>query len=245
MPTLPIVNNLDKRKGIVTAVITMLLLFLYLMFATLEMADPPPQDILVEATTVFPKEIVLKDLKIEGGSGSGKSSNNPIEKLDKQTEQIITKKENKNTKVNTGKANKTKAPESKNSSTTTHKSTDPFSSGGNGAGNNGGSSNTFGTDSGTGISTNKGIGSGDGRIRINDPVMEDLRSNVNVTIHLILTIDSEGNIISGSSIKGKTTTTNQILINKVINEVKKQVKYNKQPGAPLAKVYMSVKIKAQ
>ena len=245
MPTLPIVNNLDKRKGIVTAIITMLLLFLYLMFATLEMADPPPQDILVEATTEFPKEIVLKDLKIEGGSGSGKSSNNPVEKLDKQTEQVITKKTNKNTKVNTGKANKTNAPESKNSSTTTHKSTDPFSSGGNGTGNNGGSSNTFGSDSGTGISTNKGIGSGDGRIRINDPVMEELRSNVNVTIHLILTIDSEGNIISGSSIKGKTTTTNQILINKVINEVKKQVKYNKQPGAPLAKVYMSVKIKAQ
>ena len=245
MPTLPIVNNLDKRKGIITAFLTMLLLFLYLKFATFKIADPPPQDVLVEATTEFPKEIVLKDLKIEGGSGSGKSSNNPIEKFDEQTEQIITKKKNKNTKVNTGKANKTNTTKSKNSSTTTNQSTDPFASGGNSNGNNGGSSNTFGSDSGTGTSTNKGIGSGDGRVRINDPIMEDLRSNVNATIHLILTIDSEGNIISGSSIKGKTSTTNQILINKVINEVKKQVKYNKQPGAPLAKVYMSVKIKAQ
>ncbi len=53
------------------------------------------------------------------------------------------------------------------------------------------------------------------------------------------------NVIAAYNIKAKTTTTNQILINKVINEVKKQVKYNKEPGAPLAKVFMPVYIKAQ
>ena len=76
-------------------------------------------------------------------------------------------------------------------------------------------------------------------------MINDLRSNVDVTIHLKLTIDANGNVIAAYNIKAKTTTTNQILINKVINEVKKQVKYNKEPGAPLAKVFMPVNIKAQ
>ena len=42
----------------------MVLLLLYLWFTTFEMADPPPQDVIVEATTEFPEEIILENLKI-------------------------------------------------------------------------------------------------------------------------------------------------------------------------------------
>jgi len=235
MATLPIVNSIDKRKGIITAIFTMLLLLMYLWFTTFEMADPPPRDVIVEATAEFPEEIILKDLKIEGGSGAGKPSDAPIEEPKPKTEQVITKVENNDTQVNTGKANSTNSANSQNTNTTPTQSNDPFASGGNG---NGG-------DSGTGTSGNGGSGGGAVRIRQNAPIINGLRSNESVTIHLKLTLDAGGNVIAASNIKAKTTTTNQILINRVINEVKKQVKYNKEPGAPLAKVFMPVHIKAQ
>ena len=223
----------------------MLLLLLYLWFTTFEMADPPPQDVIVEATTEFPKEIILENLKIEGGSGAGKASDAILDEPKPKTEKLITKTDNKDTQVNTGKANTTNSSNSQNTNTTPTQSNDPFASGGNGNGDDGGSGDTFGGDSGTGTSGNGGSGGGNGRIRKNDPVINGLGSNVDVTIHLKLTIDAEGNVIAASNIKAKTTTTNQILINRVINEVKKQVKYNKEPGAPLAKVFMPVHIKAQ
>ncbi|MEJ6776165.1 MAG: hypothetical protein QNK85_02430 [Crocinitomicaceae bacterium] len=245
MASLPIVNSIDKRKGIITAVFTMLLLLLYLWFTTFEMADPPPQDVIVEATTEFPKEIILENLKIEGGSGAGKASDAILDEPKPKTEKLITKTDNKDTQVNTGKANTTNSSNSQNNNTTPTKSSDPFASGGNGTGDDGGSGDKFGGDSGTGTAGNGGNGGGNGRIRKNDPVINGLGSNVDVTIHLKLTIDAEGNVISASNIKAQTTTSNQVLINRVINEVKKQVKYNKEPGAPLAKVFMPVYIKAQ
>jgi len=48
MATLPVVNELDKRKGILAAFVVMLLLFLYLYFTEILMADPPPRDIPVQ-----------------------------------------------------------------------------------------------------------------------------------------------------------------------------------------------------
>ncbi|MGB0915298.1 MAG: hypothetical protein ACPGVI_04455 [Crocinitomicaceae bacterium] len=245
MATLPIVNSIDRRNGIIAAVLGMLLLLLYLWFTTFEMADPPPQDVVVEATAEFPEEIILKELKVEGGSGAGKPNDAPVEEPKPQTEQVLTKPTNEDTQVNTGQSNTTNAPNSQNENTTTTQSNDPFASGGDGTGDDGGSGDTFGGDTGTGTTGNGGVGGGSGRIRLNDPVINDLRSNVDVTIHLKLTIDANGNVIAAYNIKAKTTTTNQILINKVINEVKKQVKYNKEPGAPLAKVFMPVNIKAQ
>lgn len=245
MATLPIVNSIDRRNGIIAAILGMLLLLLYLLFTTFEMADPPPQDVVVVATAEFPEEIILKELKVEGGSGAGKPNDAPLDEPKPKTEQVLTKPTNENTQVNTGQANTTNSPNSQNTNTTTNQSNDPFASGGDGNGSDGGSGDTFGGDSGTGTNGNGGGGSGAGRIRKNDPVMNDLRSNVDVTIHLKLTIDAEGNVIDATNIKAKTTTTNQILINKVINEVKRQVKYNKEPGAPLAKVFMPVYIKAQ
>lgn len=244
MATIPIVNIADKRKGIIAALISMLLLLLYLFLTTFEMADPPPKDIVVEVETQI-SEIILKELKVEGGAGGGKASDDEVKPPTPQTEQIITKETNPDTQVHTGQSNHTTTTNSSETSSTTEQSNDPFASGGSGNGNDGGSGDTFGGDAGTGTNGTGGSGSGSGRIRLNDPIITDLHSNVDAVIHLKLTIDAEGNVIAAYNIKAKTTTTNQILINKVINEVKKQVKYNKEPGAPLAKVFMPVYIKAQ
>lgn len=245
MATIPIANVVDKRKGAIAAAVVLLLLFIYLMLTTFEMADPPPKDPILKTETVIPEELLLKNLKVEGGSGAGSPSNDPVQDPKPVTEEVITTKNNPNTKVNTGKGKNTTDPNSNESNTTTQKSDDPFASGGNGKGDDGGSGKTFGNDKGSGTGGNAGNGNGDGRIRLNDPNVEDLKSNVDATIHLKLTIDAEGNVVGASNISAKTTTTNQILINRVISEVKRQVKYNKQSGAPLANVYLSVSIKAQ
>ncbi len=239
----PIVDKNDNRKGMIAGIISLLFVITYIMMITFEIADPPPQPVMVEMDTQIP-EIELKNLTVEGGSGSGKPNDAPVQEPKPQTEKIATKTESETT-VNTGESNHTNAPVSDNQNSTTEQSNNPFASGGSGDGDSGGSGDTFGGDSGIGTGGNGGKGSGKGRVRLNDPIMTDLKSNVDATIYLKLTIDAEGNVISAYNIKSKTTTTNQILINRVIHEVKKQVKYNKDPGAPLAKVFMSVVVKAQ
>lgn len=245
MATIPIANTIDKRKGAIAAAIVLVLLLIYLLITTFEMADPPPKDPIMTTDTVIPEELVLKNLKVEGGSGAGSPSNDPIDDPKPVTQEVITGKNNPDTKVNTGKGKNTTDPNSKETNTTTQQSNDPFASGGNGKGNDGGNGKTFGNDSGSGTNGSGGNGNGDGRTRLNDPNVDDLQSNIDATIHLKLTIDAEGNVISATNIAAQTTTTNQILINRVIAEVKKQVKYSKDPGAALAKVYMRVGIKAQ
>ncbi len=243
MARIPIVNKVDKRKGAIVALLFMLAMAIYVGLISFQIADPPPQPVLVEVDTEIP-EIVLKNLTVDGGSASGSPSDAPVEQPKPQTEQVITTEESDRVE-NTGQSNHTTAPVSDNTNSTTQTSDNPFASGGSSDGNQGGSGNTFGTD-GTGTDgTGGGSGSGKGRIRLNDPILTDLKSNVNAYIYLKLTIDAQGNVVSASNIKSQTTTTNQILINKVIYQVKKQVKYNKDEGAPLAKVFMTVKVDAQ
>ena len=239
----PIADRIDKRKGAIAALLFMLAMSVYVGLISFQIADPPPQPVLVEVETNIP-EIVLKNLTVDGGSASGSPSEAPVDQPKPQTEQIITTEESE-TEVNTGQSNHTTAATSENTNSTTQTSNDPFASGGNSNGDNGGSGDTFGSD-GTGTEGDGGGGgTGKGRIRKNDPILTDLKSNVNAYIYLKLTIDAQGNVVSASNIKSQTTTTNQILINKVIYQVKKQVKYNKDEGSPLAKVFMTVKVDAQ
>ncbi len=239
---IPIANKIDKRKGAVAALIGLLLLGVYMALISFQIADPPPQPVLVEVDTEIPL-IELKNLRVEGGSGSGSPSDAEVKPPKPKTEKIITTEESE-TEVNTGEANTTNSPTSSETSSTTEQSNDPFSSGGAGNGDSGGAGDTFGGDSGTGTGGNGGDGSGKGRVRLIDPNISGVQSNVNATIYLKVTVDAEGNVIAAYNIKAKTTTTNQILINKVIYEVKRQTRYNKDPGAPLSKAYMTIKVKA-
>tara|TARA_R110002072_G_scaffold303106_1_gene493719 strand:+ start:10534 stop:11265 length:732 start_codon:yes stop_codon:yes gene_type:complete len=243
MASIPIATKIDKRKGAIVALICLLLLGVYMALISFQIADPPPQPVLVEVETNIP-EIILKNLRVEGGSGSGSASDAEVKPPKPKTEQVITK-EISETEVNTGEANTTNSPTSTETSSTTEQSNDPFASGGSGDGNEGGSGDTFGGDAGTGTNGTGGGGSGKGRVRLIDPNINGVQSNVNATIYLKVTVDAQGNVIAAYNIKAKTTTTNQILINKIIYEVKKQTKFNKDPGAPLAKAYMTINVKAQ
>jgi len=111
--------------------------------------------------------------------------------------------------------------------------------GSGGSGTNGG----FGNDASSG-----GIGSGGngaGRVRLNDPNIENIETNVNCTVYLKLTINENGEVVSASNISSKTTTTDQRLINQVISVVKREVKYNKEKGTGLVTVFLTVKLNAK
>ena len=95
-----------------------------------------------------------------------------------------------------------------------------------------------------------GVGHGQGvsgnyppsRIRLIDPSIDHLQFNEYATVTLILMIDEYGNVQSTTVNKAKTTTTNQVLLNKVMAEVQKQVKYNRDPGAPLTKMQLTIRV---
>jgi hypothetical protein len=244
MATLPpIVNSLDKRKGIIASAVLMLLLLLYLILTSFEMADPPPKDI--PLTVAEPLDVTeIEDFTIAGGAGGGDPSTAPLSDPQPQTENVITKN-NSSSQVNSGNANSTNNPNSNNQSSTNQQSNNPFAQGGNGGGSGGGSGGNFGNDNGNGTGgTGGGTGGGAGRVRLNEVNINDLYYNSDETIALKLVIDAQGNVVQVVNIAGKTTTTDQILINKVKAAVKKQVRYNKQDGAPLATVYYTVSINA-
>ena len=246
MATIPIVNTVDKRKGIVTSIVIMLLILLAMFLIKFEIANPPPQDIIVTASTVFPEELNLDNLKVEGGGSKGAASDNPIDDPKPQTEKVITKKENPDTKEVTGESNNTNSPTSSNEASTTQQSNNPFGSGSSNSGQGSGDNGPFGTSTGPGTGSGDGTGGGGSikRTLVKIPSVDDLRSNVDVTITLKVTIDPEGNVLYAQNVKGSTTTTNQILINKVINRVKSGAKYNKAPGSGLMTVSLPITIRA-
>lgn len=246
MATIPIVNTIDKRKGIIASTIAMILLLIMMFIIKFQIADPPPKDVVVMATAEIPVELNLKSLKVEGGGSKGAASENPIDRPKPQTEKVITKKENPDTQVNTGESNTTNSPTSNNQASTTQQSNNPFGSGSSDSGQGSGNNGPFGTSTGPGAGTGDGTGGGGNvkRVLVQIPSVDDLRSNVDVTITLKVTIDPEGNVLYAQNVKGSTTTNDQILINKVINRVKSGAKYNKAPGSGLMTVSLPVKIKA-
>lgn len=237
MATLPIANKKDEQIGIIAAVVFVFLILLVLFVMTYEIADPPPQPYQVPSTMSL-ENIEIKNLSVQVGGGSqGTPSNDPVSPPKPQTQEILTKKENPDTKVNTGKGASNTAPNSQNEATSSKPSPDPFGSGGSSTEGTG--AGAFGKDvagvSGTGTG---GISDGKGRVRQNDPIINDLHSDVDHEIHLQVLVNSEGNVVDVKNISAKTTTNDLRIINRVMAEFKTQVKYNKKPGASLELCYV-------
>lgn len=121
-----------------------------------------------------------------------------------------------------------------------------FGSGGSDGGSSGsGSGDAFG--SGTGDS-----GTGDPGDMEDSPIRRQISSvdlsmiqtTSDETIMLQIVIDGGGNVSKASVIKSKTTTTDQALIDQVIKEVKRQLKYSPNTGAALKYDVFTVKLRA-
>jgi hypothetical protein len=248
MATIPIVNTVDKRIGIISAIALLLITFIVLWFLTYEMPDPLPEDPVVPAVAMI-KEIELKELKVveSGGSGGGGTPNKADDPVTKpQTQQSITQNTKpRPTQTTTGgQANSTNAQNSQNQSSGGQPD-NPFGPGGSGGGDGGGNGTGVGThDGSSGTGTGPGVGSGKGRTRLNNVDVNNISIETDASIYYKLTVDAEGNVVSYSNLKSKTTTTNQTLINKIGVAIKKQVKYSKAPGSPLVYQFYTIHVKA-
>jgi hypothetical protein len=234
----------DVKVGLVSALAAIFVLMILLFLITYQIADPPAQDVVVTAEAVI-DEILLKDLKLESGSiGGGSASNDPVDKPKQQIQEVITGK-SKRSSAKSGKSNKTNGNDANNEASTTVQSQDPFGSGGSG-GKNGGGNGPF---SGPGNSDDGdggfGKGNGQSRLRINNASLPLYDIDFDSNIHLQLTVNANGEVIAAKCIKSKTTCTDQRIINQVVNEVMRQVKYKKEIGAGLIYTFYTVKILAK
>ena len=243
MASIPVSTKKDVQFGYIGAALALLILFFILILIKYQIADPKPEPLKQPAQTEI-SEIVLENLKVETGGGSeGTPSDEPVTDPKPETQQVLTKKNNENTTVTTGKGTKTNAPNSQNDPSNSKQSNNPFGSGGSGQNGTGGGK--FGNDAGTGSGAGPGgVGNGDGRTRLNDPRVDDIVSDDNHRINLRLTINAEGNVVDVRNIASQTTTTDQRILNQVIAAVKNQVKNNKKAGATLEIVYLTVNLSA-
>lgn len=235
----------DIQIGWVATAIMVIVLFVILFLIKFQIADPPPVDFVMKTETVFPEELDLKNLKVDmGNAGSGSPTDDPIAKPTPQQQEVLSTTKESNTKTNSGKSNKTNSKtNSNNTASTTTQSKNPFGTGGNN-GKNGAGTSPFGNDTGTGGDGPGGGGGGEGRTRLNDPSIDHIQTDVDITINLKVSVNADGVVVSALSTP-KTTTTDQRIINQVIAAVKSQVKYSKSPGSGLVTQYITVKINAR
>ena len=243
MATIPIVDTQDKRIGFVSSVAAMVLLLIILLIIQYEIADPPPENFPLQAAEPIDQTIISDFVVDAGGGGGGNPSSDPVNNP-QTTEQIITQA-NSPVKTNSGNANNTTTPNSDNPPAGNN-TDDPFS-GGWGGGTGGGT----GTGTGTGVGSDSGPGSGPGtgtgggnRTLLAGVNANDIRYNHDVKFYFSVTINEDGYVIDVRNIKSKTTTSDVIIIRKVIELVKKQVRYSKSPGARPQTLEYNVNFKA-
>jgi hypothetical protein len=242
----PVSYAIDKRIGIITSFVIVLIVFLILRFSYYMMADPPPEDIPLIASTEI-TELELEKLVIENGGssgGAGTPTDDPVDPNPQpQIEKVVTSPKSK-TSVKTGEGNQTNGNDPNAKPTTLVKGKNPF---GGGNAETGTKQGLFGKDNGTekGKEGSGGDGKGEnGRVKLTSLNIDDLQSNQSCKIALKLSINAEGNVVTASNIAGQTTTTDQRLINQVIELVKRQIKYNKKEGAIIEKISLIVSVQA-
>ncbi len=234
----------DVRVGAIATGVVLTLLFIILFLITYQIADPPPQDIVVKTETTL-DVLELKNLKVESGSaGGGTSSNDPIKKPEQQIQKVITGKSSKTT-TKTGESNKTNGDNPNNTASTSSQSDNPFGTGGSGGGTGAGKGTFGGPGSGDEGDGGLGKGSGANRIRLNDPSLPSYDIDQDATLTLKLTINDMGEITGAIVVKSRSTLSDQRIINSVIAEIRRQVKYKADPGSPSVQVFLTVGINAR
>lgn len=86
--------------------------------------------------------------------------------------------------------------------------------------------------------------SNDKRIQITKVDLLNIEIDQDAMIYYLLRIDAEGNVIGFTNYASKTTTTNHVLIARVGDALKKQLKYNKLPSSPLVYQDYTISVRA-
>lgn len=233
----PVVNSEDNVKGMIAAVLALLITLFLLFFIKYHEPNPPKLTI--------PIPIAMSDEGIEefeisnagGGAPSAVSETVPVPQLSSREQ--ATQDESA---VSVPSGNQSSS--SKPSNTVTNPPSSPFAGTGSGGTGRGGSGGGFGSDTGPGSGTgDPGAGTAGERIRKNN-LKSDPKTQITSVcqIALKLIIDSNGSVVAVSEIRDKTTTTNQTLIDEVKSLVKKEVKYDARPNTANTTVYYTVTV---
>jgi hypothetical protein len=234
----------DIKIGWISAIVTVILVLIIFFLVTYQIADPPPQDVLVNTETTL-EELELKELKVEtGGAGGGTPTNDPIDQPKEQVQQVLTNRKGQTT-VKTGSSNKTNGNNPNNQASTSVQGNNPFGSGGSGNGNGPGNGPFGGPGDGEFGDGPSGAGDGKARTRLNDATLPSYDTDFDSKIHLKLSINANGDVFAATCIKSKSTCTDQRIINQVIAEVMRQVKFKKDPGSGTVYAFDTVQIDAK
>lgn len=237
MTQVPVVRKEDNRKGIITAVIFLLVTLFLLFFIKYHEPDPPKVTVPIPITMA---ESGIEEFEISNAGGGEPSENvNPTPEAQENPEEQPTQEEESPITTESGTG------DSESSTTTeTESESSPFSGSGSGGSGTDGTGSGFGSDDGPGTgSGDPGTGGAGERVRLSN-----LRSNPDTPnsqrckIALKLTVDSRGKVVAASVIRSNTTTTNQALIDEVISLVKKEVQYKEKPGARNETAYYTVTV---
>lgn len=241
-------NEAKGKKIAYVSSSTLLLIFLLAAyFTTFYIQNAVPADVPPIKSDEVVEEFMIDNVEVkqEGGSaGGGTATNDRIAPPAEQSEKFVTQSHS-DTKVFSGNSNNQNGHNATNASSTTSQGNNPFGSGGSGGGTGSGHGKFGGAGNGEGDGEGNGTGSGKTRIRVNDVSLPSYDIEFDSNINLKLTINANGDVVNASCIKSKTTCTDQRIINQVINEVMKQVKYKKEAGAGMVFMYYTVQINAR
>jgi hypothetical protein len=238
----------ERKKALIIAASSIVVFLIVSYFITFHIKPAIPVDLPPLNSDEVVEEFMIDNVELtseEGGGGGGTPSNAPIDEPKEQTREFLTSSES-DIKVNSGKSQNQNSENSNNTSSTSTQSDNPFASGGTG-GKEGAGKGKFGGvgNGGDGEGSGSGGGGGGSRVRLNDPILPQYRTDIDSKVYLQLTINGNGEVVNAKCIKSKSTCSDPSIINDVIRQVIKQVKYKKDPNTALAITYITLNIDAQ
>lgn len=239
----------DAKKSLVY---TSVWLFCLLLLAIIIKFDARP-DQLVDTPPLRSDEVIeefqIDNVELEEASGGSRGGGTPgsgrIAPPAEQTERVSTASQSDFTH-NSGNSNNHNSANGTNATSTTTQSTNYFGSGGNGSGNGSGSGRFGGPGNGNGDGDGigNGRGSGKGRIRQNNVNLPRYENDFDCRIGFKVQVDEDGKVVGVRTIKSVTTCVDDRTINDIKERIKREVKYNKEPGASIVEMDYTITLKA-
>lgn len=242
-------EQVDARKSLIISSLWLLFIFFVGFFIKFDarpdqLIDTPPlrSDEVIEEFQI--DNVSLAD--VSGGSrGGGAVGSGRIGSAPDQTERVATTNRS-DFNHNSGQSNNNNSPNGQNPSASPQP-TNFFSGGGSGNGNGSGNGQFGGPGNGNGEGdgTGNGRGSGQGRIRLNNVSLPQYESDFDCRIGFKVQVNAEGKVIGVRTVRTITTCIDDRTINDIKERIKREVKYNKDPGAGIAEMDYTINLKAR
>jgi hypothetical protein len=236
MAQVPVIRKEDNRKGIISAVIFLLVILFLLFFIKYHEPDPPKVTVPIPITMAASG---IEDFEVSNaGGGTPSPTVNPTPEVQQNPAEQPTQEESSVTVPSGNGDNES------NTSSQTETQANPFSGAGSGGSGSAGSGSGFGSDVGPGSGSGEpGTGAAGNRVRLTNLTTNPTTKNDELcTIALKLTVDSRGKVVAASFIRNNSTASNQALIDEVIELVKKEVRYRERPGSRNETAYYTVTV---